>query len=203
MLRPERLEQMVSDDTRSSTERGDLQQHQPQMLRNSSHLTKSFQCLEISASSVLLWPPLIHELGALCDLKDNFGLTEFLFCMWLTEVPGITLLPPCIWTSSHKDSKQPRQSFNHRYTLTETLSKSHVWWRLKGGEEELQDINIYMYMSGLLRFLSLNQVCLSMRQYSVLRDLFYYPIYIQFCMPTCLVLADRRRSCIFVRDQSN
>lgn len=35
-------------------------------------------------------------------------------CVWFSEVQRIKLLTPWIWTHSHRDSKQPCQSFNPR-----------------------------------------------------------------------------------------
>lgn len=52
-------------------------------------------------------------------------MTGFLSCIW-QRCQGFTLLTPCIWTHSHKDNKQPRQSFNHRYSRSQKHSSDHT-----------------------------------------------------------------------------
>lgn len=52
-------------------------------------------------------------------------MTGFLSCVW-QRCQGFTLLTPCIWTHSHKDNKQPRQSFNHRYSRSQKHSSDHT-----------------------------------------------------------------------------
>lgn len=185
---------MVSGDIRSSSERGDLQ---PQMLRRWAVLILP------SHSSVRKhrrprYPPPIHELGALWDLKENFGLTEFLVCMWLTEVPGITLYHHHVHgQAATRTASSPASLSTTAGTLTETLSKSHVWWLLKGrggGEEELQDINIYVHVRSLEGFviessLPINEAIFCSTQY----------IFSSVCPPAELWQIDAGPVYLFIR----
>lgn len=114
------------DPRSSSSERGDLQE-QPALVWSckgqqfSDYLVILVLGHMRTVSSVLLDLLLICELRVLCDLND-----DRISLLYLTEVPGITLLTPCIWTHSHKDNKQPRQSFNHRYSRSQKHSPGHT-----------------------------------------------------------------------------
>lgn len=158
---------MVSGDIRSSSERGDLQ---PQMLQRWAVLILPSHS-SLSASSV-----------STADTRAR-SIVGSQRKFWINRIPGLYVidrgardypLPPCTWTSSHKDSKQPRQSFNHsRYAHRNTVQITRMMaLKGEGGVRESCRISIYMYMSGLWRFLSLNQVCQSMRRYSVLPSIY-------------------------------
>lgn len=70
---------------------------------------------------VLLWNGIV-EFSVLKELMASILLVNvgsanqkfFFVFVWFSEVQRIKLLTPWIWTRSHKDSKQPCQSFNPR-----------------------------------------------------------------------------------------
>lgn len=161
---------------------------------SSSHLTKSFQCSETSASSV-----------STADTRAR-SIVGSQRKFWINRIPGLYVidrgardypLPPCTWTSSHKDSKQPRQSFNHsRYAHRNTVQITRMM-ALKGeggGEGELQDTNIYVHVRSLEGFviessLPINEAIFCSTQY----------IFSSVCPPAELWQIDAGPVYLFIR----